>query len=129
MGLGDRQGDLGEVHPGHQPQPAIMRGPDRVAEQIAARALPQVGIRRVERQLGRVVGQDAAGVDQPGVGAVVLDRVQDHVDVEPGVDLPQVGLKHLERAFPPSSSWPGVSGHVIPLESAVRATYLNNDFV
>ena len=94
-------GDLGEVHARHQAQPARVRAAHGVAEQVATGPLGEVRIARLERQVGGKEGEDAAGVDQPDIGAVRLDVVEDALDVEGGVDFAQVGLEHAERPAPP----------------------------
>src|SRR6266851_991077 len=72
-----------------------------VPEQVAARALGQVWIARLKRQVSGIEGQDAASIDQPDIGAVRLNEVEHTFDVERGVDLAQIGLKHTERTAPP----------------------------
>src|SRR5258708_34621094 len=72
-----------------------------IAEQVAARALSQVWIARLKRQVSGIEGQDAASIDQPDIGAMRLDEVEHTLDVERGVYLAQIGLKHTERTAPP----------------------------
>src|SRR5258708_39834330 len=58
-------------------------------------------IARLKRQVSGIEGQDAASIDQPDIGALRLDEVEHTFDVERGVDLAQIGLKHTERTTPP----------------------------
>src|SRR5260370_16387427 len=72
-----------------------------VPEQVAAGALGQMWIARLKRQVSGIEGQDAASIDQPDIGALRLDEVEHTFDIERGVDLAQIGLKHTEWTTPP----------------------------
>jgi hypothetical protein len=98
---GDLRRDLGEIHPCHQTQSARVGPAHRIAQHVAAGALREVRVAGLERQVGGVEGEDAAGVHEPDIGAVLLDVVEDGLDVERRVDLAQIGLEHAERQAPP----------------------------
>src|SRR6185436_2605374 len=78
------------VHPRHHEQPVVVRRPGQLAEEIAS--AEELGA-MVQREPARVVGDDAAGVDDDGldlgplpVGAPPADVVAD------GIFLGDVGL-------------------------------------
>src|SRR5216683_2714970 len=78
-----------------------VRGVHGIPEQVAARALGQVWIARLKRQVCGIEGQDAPSIDQPDIGAMRLNEIEHTLDVERGVYLAQIGLKHTERTTPP----------------------------
>nr|WP_197687575.1 hypothetical protein [Mycobacterium sp. MS1601] len=101
MGIGDGHADLGEIHPGQQPQAARVGRGNGVTQQVPTGAAIQERVARLEGQVSRIEGHDAAAVDQPGVGTEGRHHVGHRLDVHGGVNLTQVGLEHLERGRPP----------------------------
>jgi len=62
----------------------------------------------MKRQVGRIIGDDAAGVEEHDVGAGVLDGGDIGGDVHLRVDFAQVGLEQALGLEPPG--WFGGGG-------------------
>ena len=112
MRLGPAVVDLGEVHPAHHPDPPPSGRLHSIADEVAGRPLGQVRIAGLEVEIGRVVRQDPADTEEPGVGAELHQVVQHLLHVQTGVDLAQVGLEHPEGFVPPQP-------HVCPLRNVL----------
>ncbi len=111
VAFGDVRLDLRQVEAADQPDAPLVGGGHRVAQQVVAGAVGERGGAALVRPVGGVEGQDSAGVEEPDVGAVLLDAVQCGGDVESRVDFGEIRLIHAERLVPPGR---GGRGHRLP---------------
>ena len=102
MGIGEFTGDAVGIHAGKDDQANRAGGRDDVAEEIAV--IEVLGL-VLERELGGVVGDDAAGVDDDALHARAAPVIEPEGEVVSGrVDLGDVGLAPAEGAAIPRLS-------------------------
>src|SRR5665647_1056280 len=101
-----------------------MRRRDGVPDQVVRGTPNQGRVTCLKFEIRRVVTDNAACAEQPGIRAKVDDVLQSRIDIEIRVNLPQIGLKRAERRLPPGPLLLSVDAHLFnSLLSATRAEW------